>query len=1101
MKTMLLTDDSAARAIAIDISQSAIAKAPAGSGKTTLLVHRFLAALLTVDAPESVLAITFTRKAAGEMRHRIAEALSMCSQPAPSAHHLLPLWRLSQDVMHHDQRLGWRLRDNLDRLRVMTLDGLNASIIRHAPLFSGIGGGIQVDDDVDLLYRDAVQSLMPYMDDAADPVAADIQSVMELASNRLETLCDLLTPLLATRDQWLEQAARLRSDPTALDGFLSQWLSSLVADRLLMLRELAGSPLMDFATALQSNGLIDDVPDNFTPGQHPSWRSVCEALLTTATKPAIRKTVNKANGFPPGSPGLEGAKAALQDLAEIEGLADLVAQVRALPSPHEIEGAKHARASMARVLVLLAAELKVSFTRAGRVDHIEVAMRANMALVGAGGAAPLLQQVDETLRHIMVDEAQDTSISQIRTIQLLTEGWQPGDGRSLFIVGDPQQSIYAFRQAEVRLFIELWSNRALGDIPLTQALLTRNYRSHDEIVQTVNDVFSQSMPIRDEPYSGSVAYSPSAPTQGPGGSVRYATFSGPQPKAEAQALAESIAGLPPAETVAVLVSARAALTDVLPALREAGISYACHDIDLVTQTDHVRDLVSVVKALWHPLDRSSWITMLRAPFVGLTWSAVQAVTQNPHETVEAQLRTSIASQPGRLSSTDLDAASRFVDALDQMRQTTPIGSSLSERTQALWMHLNGHLTVAPSQYPDIVATLNLVKESETAGVIGDLAALDRSLGRLFAEAGDGRVQVMTIHKAKGLEFDHVYLPGLWRKPRAEDTPALTFRSVPKGIVIASRADRGDDQGADRLYRVIRNLNVTAAAAERQRLLYVAFTRAKRQLSVYAMTKVDPKTGADSTELLNSESLLQSIWPAISSSACATRCPAAIPMPTALRPAPLTFTLTPAARNSQAPSGYRPPVKSTLRPSEKLLRPEVSAASNIDLFARYTGIVFHGLVDRWIKTDRGHSFEGNLPATELSMLAGFRRLGLSEAQIPLAIDAVVRMARSMLAGPNGQWILQGRTVEGSERRVSGFIRDQWVDGVIDRYFLEAGCSHIVDYKSSSPPPTALASAALHGGQMSVYSRVLTEALSLPARAYIYYPQGDVLHLLADENADA
>jgi len=1089
-------DDSSARLIATDITKSVIAKAPAGSGKTTLLVTRFLTALKTVDRPESVLAITFTRKAAAEMRHRIVQALLLAEQPRPSEPFKVPLWDLAREVAQLDQDRGWHLLENPDRLRVMTIDSLNVSITRHAPLFSGIGAGVPVEDDVHFLYREAVLSLMPYMDDPSDPLSADIQSVMSLASNRFDTLCELLSPLLATRDQWLQQAAMLRHDPSALDQFLDRWLTSLIAGRLTQLREHCGPALLSFASAMKANNLIPDAPTDFGSESLPDWRAISEALLTTGSKPTVRKTVNKANGFPPGSTGLLAAKQALEDMGEIDALPGALVAVRGLPAVNEIHDATTARAAMARVLVLLAAELKLVFTKSGRVDHIEVAMRANIALREAGGSMPLLQQVDETIRHLMVDEAQDTSISQIETLRLLTEGWQPGDGRTLFIVGDPQQSIYAFRQAEVRLFLDIWSTQRFGGIELARAPLTHNYRSSDEIIDFANDTFGKSMPIRDEPYSGSVAYVPSVATQGPGGAIHFTTYSEAQPRSEAAAVAEAINALPANETAAILVRSRAALQDVLPALRDAGITYACQDIDLLTQTDHIRDLLALVKALWHPLDRASWVTLLRAPFVGLSWSAVQAATQNPGATVEAQIRRLYAMGATTLAPADLQAINRLVDALEHAIQTSPLGAPLSERAMALWNSLQGPQAITASQYDDVLAAFQVIRKAEAAGVIADLPALERSLTKLFAVAGEGRVQVMTIHKAKGLEFDHVILPGLWRKQPPEDPQALIYRSVSGGVVIAARADpSASNPSSDRLYRVIRDLNVAGAAAEDLRLLYVAFTRAKRSLHLYAMTKVDKKTGADTDSLLFSESLLESIWPAIRAAACGHRQGRSAAILPLAPSSPRTMTLTEAARGIPHPKGYTPAPKSIHRPSEKLLRPEFP--SGIDSLARNTGIVFHALVDRWIKTDRGVSFEANLEATQKSMVAGFRRLGTKRDEVDGAVTAVTDLARSMLNGFNGRWILAPRDKEGSEQRIGAFKDQKWLDGVIDRYFVERATINVIDYKTSTAPSASLHSKIRHGAQIADYSGVLKEALGLPTKGYVYYPKDDVLHLIHED----
>src|SRR5271165_5145148 len=121
--------DSAARLEALDVLQSFIVQAPAGSGKTELLIQRYLKLLETVDTPDAVVAITFTRKAAGEMRSRVMEALRSAERGVhPEAEHERLTYQISRNVLDHGRQLGWDLLRNPARLRIETIDALCASI-------------------------------------------------------------------------------------------------------------------------------------------------------------------------------------------------------------------------------------------------------------------------------------------------------------------------------------------------------------------------------------------------------------------------------------------------------------------------------------------------------------------------------------------------------------------------------------------------------------------------------------------------------------------------------------------------------------------------------------------------------------------------------------------------------------------------------------------------------------------------------------------------------------------------------------------------------------------------------------------------------------
>ncbi|HEY7746053.1 MAG TPA: UvrD-helicase domain-containing protein, partial [Desulfuromonadales bacterium] len=128
--------DAAVRALALDPERSFIVQAPAGSGKTELLTQRLLALLAIVRRPDEILAITFTRKAATEMRHRLFQALEGAQRDEPVREHERRTWRLANDVLKHDRECGWQLLNNPSLLGIQTIDSFNASLVRRMPWLS-----------------------------------------------------------------------------------------------------------------------------------------------------------------------------------------------------------------------------------------------------------------------------------------------------------------------------------------------------------------------------------------------------------------------------------------------------------------------------------------------------------------------------------------------------------------------------------------------------------------------------------------------------------------------------------------------------------------------------------------------------------------------------------------------------------------------------------------------------------------------------------------------------------------------------------------------------------------------------------------------------
>ncbi len=161
--------DQEQRLKALDHTRSYIVQAPAGSGKTELLIQRFLTLLARVDQPEAVVAITFTRKAAAEMRHRIIAALQRAAGPPPAADHEKHTWTLAKDALARNNRLNWRLAEHPARLRIQTIDSLCALLVRQMPWVSRMGAALQPVDDAGYLYRRAARQTVAMLDSEGTP--------------------------------------------------------------------------------------------------------------------------------------------------------------------------------------------------------------------------------------------------------------------------------------------------------------------------------------------------------------------------------------------------------------------------------------------------------------------------------------------------------------------------------------------------------------------------------------------------------------------------------------------------------------------------------------------------------------------------------------------------------------------------------------------------------------------------------------------------------------------------------------------------------------------------------------------------------------------
>jgi ATP-dependent helicase/nuclease subunit A len=469
-----LGNDRAARARAIDPSGSFIVQAPAGSGKTELLTQRFLALLARVDAPEEVLALTFTRKAAGEMRNRVLAALDRAAAgPAPGE---APHQRLTRElgiaVLETDRARGWELRRNPARLRILTLDALCASLARRMPVLSGFGASPRVVEDAEPLYHEAARQTIDEIE-SGERWSDAVAHLLAHLDNHLPTVEGLIARMLAQRDQWLRHLMTV--DRAALERTLAE----VVGDALAALRAAVPADVAGEMTALlhyaaqhlaragETPAMLAALERNALPGADPAdtaaWREVAGVLLTD--KGEWRARVTKDNGFPPAGNGADATeKARFKDmkermqalLARLGAEDDLrlrLVEARELPPPRYSEAQWETVDALSQLLHLATGMLEVIFREQGEVDFIRVAQAARAALGGEDSPTDLALLLDERIRHLLVDEFQDTSLGQYQLLERLTAGWTPGDGRTLFLVGDPMQSIYRFREAEVGLYL------------------------------------------------------------------------------------------------------------------------------------------------------------------------------------------------------------------------------------------------------------------------------------------------------------------------------------------------------------------------------------------------------------------------------------------------------------------------------------------------------------------------------------------------------------------------------------------------------------------------------------------------------------------------
>ncbi|HEX4858739.1 MAG TPA: UvrD-helicase domain-containing protein, partial [Usitatibacteraceae bacterium] len=626
--------DGQARARALDVGRSFIVRAPAGSGKTRLLIQRYLALLARVDEPEEIVAITFTRKAAAEMRERVLHALAHARQPQGDLDEVTRAHALA--ALERDVRCEWQLAANASRLRILTIDALNATITRQMPLAARFGAQPENIEDATPLYREAARALLAEVN-GSGPIADDVAVLLEHLDNDLATAESLLAVMLRSRDHWLRSLGRM-NEREALEAALQRVRADAmreVAARFPNAEKQETLELARFSWQNRPESLASTGVSSLLAGHvwldvdeacMPAWIGLAELLLTASGTWRKRGGVNKNLGFPSGEDKEEKAffapwKARMGELldrlaagAQADELATALHRLRDLPADRYSEPQWQVLGAILRLLPVATAMLWTVFGERGQCDFVEVAQSASRALGEDDAPTDLAIALDHRIRHLLIDEFQDTSFAQFALLERLTRGWSPGDGRSFFAVGDPMQSIYRFREAEVALFLRAMRH-GIGEVMLEPLELSVNFRCSAGVVEWVNQTFGALMPQTEDVDAGRVPYVASIAASGPADVTPAVTWH-PQlvragqlvaPEAiEADTVVRIIRATRdqnPSASMALLVRNRSHLLHIVPALKAAGITFRAVDIDPLGERPVVQDLLALARALLHPADR------------------------------------------------------------------------------------------------------------------------------------------------------------------------------------------------------------------------------------------------------------------------------------------------------------------------------------------------------------------------------------------------------------------------------------------------------------------------------------------------------------------
>jgi ATP-dependent helicase/nuclease subunit A len=1200
---------------ALDHARSVLVQAPAGSGKTDLLTRRFLRLLSQVDEPGQIVAITFTRAAAAEMRHRILSELEKASAgdaPAPSQDEF-SMGALALRALDRSRALGWQLLDLPAQLRITTIDSFCRDLALQQPLLTELGGELAINEQPAKLYRSAARRALEEFDGNDEALRAAIEALLLWRDNGWQEMEDLLVEMLGQRDRWMHDfvlerepdweglrarlerpfAAAVRNAVSKLDLLLDQAPGAreeaLALARFACeepgakspwgLAECAEFPSAPFSEGLESARDVYSLLALFLQTQKGEWRS--------------EKGLKAPDGFPATARGRAGkARFAtlVASLSAVPSLQSALASVRNLPPARYADEDWQIVQSCFILLRHAAGELRTVFAEAGAVDFIEVAQIAQRVLRGEDGLpSDAALDVADGIHHLLVDEFQDTSRRQHRLLASLAAAWPDQAERTIFVVGDPMQSIYFFRDADAELFprvrksgLEIPDNDtfAFDFVPLTA-----NFRTEPTLVELLNDSFTRVFAADD---GSGVTFSSAVPAREkianaisrislhlefvPQASRSKAADRSAARRREAVAHEREVARESQIEEtvalirshmerveqahaqggkyrIAVLGRARKALAPIALALREAAIPFRAVELEQLKDRPEVQDALALARALLNPQDRVAWLGVLRAPWCGLALDDLHKLAGTDDvQALEPAVPELLAERLQLLSEHGRRAAARVLDALEAvplLRAALPT-ASLGTWLEQIWLRLGGPYCVdstARANLDLLWSCLDGLPDGEQ-DLLGP--ALDAALEKLTAlpdpaASSECGVQLMTIHKSKGLEFEVVIVPDLqaggsnnrgkllsWLERGLDrELEQLDDASEITEFLVAPLQPKGADRGkakawVDRVYR-------ERESQEMRRILYVAATRAREELHFFARPAYKSNNGNPAL-VEPGNCLLATAWPALEEEVRARfeDWKSAKPASEAIEEAMIeTIAASGESNLAVMPSPARP---TTLRrlPADFKSAPLSGAADEFTgqdvaaigasrlyerheggLLSRALGNAVHKLLEELSRLRTDHDWsEARTALSQMKprITAEVRAAGARQSHAESIAAKAFDCALKATDDPHGQWILSPHKEAASEAAWTGIVAGALRSVRVDRVFragpdpLSGGDDAwwIVDYKTAHAddldPSLALPELRkVFAQQLEAYAAVLRmlHGDSTPIRAALYYPRMSLL----------
>ena len=1043
---------------------SFIVQAPAGSGKTSLLVKRFLNRLLEVKSPKEVLALTFTNKAAAEMAQRLKEALEGKSKDNE-------IKKIVEKISKHALKNKWD-EGYIDTLMVMTIDKLALRLIKQTPILSSSGVNFLTDEDPDDLYRETIRETITSN--------AENHLLFKYFDYDYHKLTEQLLALISKRDQWLPiVSGLLRSDDKNIEEIygtyytneLNIWVEEKIKPNFTNedLKEL--EIIVNYSADIKNIDHKDKLRSSIN---YEFWFYIRDLILTKSGK-QIRKKIDTSSGFPATNVGKE-IKERLLKLIELKiNKFNILIDFFNVTYHKNIVDIYPLITPFCLLLIDMVTRLNEKFKERRIIDFTQIMGNAVEALRDTH--LPLI--LDQNISHILVDEFQDTNESQLIFIELLTQNFAGNPEKSFFAVGDPMQSIYRFRKAEVEIFSRVQKN-GISDLKLTSLFLKVNFRSNKNIIDWLNNSFSKAFPLIDDSDEGSVPYSSceSSNNNLEGGMELIALTCDTKSKT-AQYEAEALYVLNlikdtrksnPDASIAVLTRSKAHLNELITLINKKDTSIPIDAIEMskILSNQTFQDILCLTKALFDFSDRTNWIAALKSPWCGLSINDLVLLFEKDHKSLVWELINNI----DNTSRLDKNSARRLRSFVEVIRENIQYRGRISHRyfVEGIWRQLNGEESMVDSNdIQNIDLFLELLEEASEILSI-DFIKLERLIENKFISKTSiqkNSIKFLTIQKSKGLEFDHVIIPNLNKRTRNEESDLVLYDKSTLSI-----KNPGNDKNLHsyHAYKERKRLD-----NEKIRLLYVAMTRAKNKCYLIGTVK---KEG--DLVIPNSGTFMNILWPFFSDK--------------------FTEIATPEDENS-----FEKFIPKLRRLNDNFYSGDKRYKRSIDTeelsfcypnmstdIQRFTGNIVHKYLEIIVKKqlDIDKILCNKLDYTESLYLGK----NFKKKDIKIGLNLVKKSLEMLKKTSDGRWILNRYLADNSEVSYLLESNNTTTQHIPDRSFIENDIQWIIDYKTPFSPIKNLAvEAKKHLPQLRLYETIFKGNKRVIQKAIYFAPQGKLIKL--------